>query len=388
MMIRIKYFSLLVFMTTILLPTNGQVVLESEFGIYGGAEHNIFKSPDILLDRTTMQPLPEDSILYRDFFADFEYDIELKREGEKFNFSIGSDLWYRNYIEYSDLNQARLSAFSSLEWKLTDKFILGAGYDFRWSDRIGTSVTGDLLMRSFKYFGHTGSVYADMLLSKKFEMSLQADYQYKDYYDERTVDPLVHGNLEASFEMDYELSRDHDFGLALSFIDRHYYEYHSLDQDGHYSDLNPLRHFRYYKGKFDYNWTPIRGLRINPGVELTRREDLYQDYYSYLGVGGSLRLRYFSGKFYVSAYGDYTRVEYDIRPAFTSSPNDPMLVYGYYDLSFTIRYEISARWRVFLKLESDNRTSNTDLEYFVSRRPYKTYQGMIGITFALPDIEF
>ena len=115
---------------------------------------------------------------------------------------------------------------------------------------------------------------------------------------------------------------------------------------------------------------------------------MYQDYYSYVSLGGSMLVRYFKDNFYVSLYGDYNRVEYDVRPAFTSQANDPMLLYGYYDLKFTFRYSLTDHWDVFIILESDNRSSNTDLEYFITRRPYKNHQAMIGLNFALPEMKW
>lgn len=368
--------------------TYAQSALDVDFGVYGGAEYNIFKSPPVLLDRVNMIPLRTDSIIFTDLFADGEYDIEFSRLGDRSLFEIGSDLWYRNYIEFTELNQGNLDGNALYQFYLSDGFSIGTEYEFKWSNRIGTSVTGDLLMRSFKYFGHTGNVFLELQPNESLEMQLLGEYEYKDYYDEQTRDPLDHANLEINYSLDYEFNSDHDIALELSWTERDYFKYRSLNADGDYDPLNPLRNFRYYEGQIDYNWRPVFGLRINPGLAVTRRIDLYQDYYSYMGLGGSMRIRYFKDNFYISLYGDYKRVAYDVRPAFTSLTDDPMLVYGYYDLNFTIRYSLSERWDIYLLLESDNRASNTDLEYFKTRRPYHNHQAMIGINYALPAIQF
>lgn len=368
--------------------TYAQSELEVDFSVYGGAEYNIFKSPPVLLDRTSMLPLPSDTIIFSDLFADAEYDIEFSRVGDRSFFELGSDLWYRKYIEFTDLDQGRLDGNALYQFYFTDGFSIGTEYEFLWSNRIGTSVTGDLLMRSFKYFGHTGNFFVELQPNESLEMQLLGEYEYKDYYNEQTRDPLDHANLEINYSLDYEFNRDHDIKLEFSWTDRNYFQYRSRNADGDYDALNPLRNFRYYEGKFDYNWRPIFGLRINPGLEVTRRIDIYQDYYSYMGMGGSMRIRYFKDNFYISLYGDYNRVEYDVRPAFTSLTDDPSLVYGYYDLNLKLRYSLSEQWDIYLLLESDNRASNTDLEYFKTRRPYNKHQVMIGINYSLPDIKF
>lgn len=365
-----------------------QSTLEADIGLYGGGEYNIFKSPDILLDRVTGDTFPQDSLIYTDLFLDAELDIDFLKLTKRGVFETGGDLWYRNYIEFTDLNQGKFKAYASYGYNITKSLNLGGTYYFNWSDRIGTSVTGDLLMRSFKYLGNTGRLFMKFIPSEDLHMNLFAEYEYKNYYDEQTRDPLDHANLELNYELEYEINRDNDFSFEISAVDRNYFYYHALDSTGNYIPSNPLRHFRYYQVKSDYNWSPVKGLRINPGIEGTRRTDLFQDYYSYWSYGGSLRLRYFRGNFYISLYGDYKRMEYDIRPAFTSLDNDPMLIYGYYDLKFTFRYSISDNWDIFLILESDNRTSNTDLEYFKTRRPYNTYLGMIGVRYSLPEMRW
>lgn len=366
-----------------------QSELSTEFELFGGNEYNIFKSPDVLLDRETREPLPIDSIIYTDLFIDAGFDIEFVRtHANKSITEIGSDLWYRNYIEFTDLNQARMQLYATHTRMVSEQFSMGSEYQFMWSDRIGTSVTGDLLMRSFKYFGNAGQFFVDFTPSDNSTTTAFIEYEHKNYYDERTTRPLDHGNLELNIETEYEFNRDNDVGIEIYFIDRKYFSYPSLDSAGDFDVTHPLRHFRYYGAEFDYNWTPIRGLMINPGLELRRRIDFYQDYYSYNVLGANLRLRYMTGDFYFSFYGDYKRMQYDIRPAFTTLDDDPMLIYGFFDYQFVARYSISDQWEIELVLESDNRSSNTDLEYFKTRRPYQNRQVSLGITYTLPDMRW
>ncbi len=363
----------------------GQSELKGDFLLGSGGEYNIFKSPEKLFSNQAGEYWDRDSLIVSDLLIDVEYDIDFAREKkERYVFRTGSDLWYRHYLHHNELSQTRLNLYADYLRALTEKVHLGGSYNFRWSDRVGTSVTGDLLMRSFKYLGNEGMLYLDILPSGNVQMRLFSNYQYKVYYDESTLDPLDHGNLELNYSLNLSLGRKHNLGLELSGIDRHYTSYHALNVDGLYSRDHPLRNFRYYKAELSYDWNPVRGFRISPEIDARRRIDMFEGYYSYLSYGGGLRVRYMWDNFYVSVYGDYSRMSYDIRPAFTSQPEDPMLVYGYFDYRFRIRYDISKYWEIGLEFNSDNRESNSDLDYFKTRRGYHNYEAILGIRYNLP----
>ena len=366
-----------------------QSELKTDFTLGAGGEYNIFKSPDALYSNDMGDYWDRDSLIISDLMIDAEYDIDFMREKDgKSLFSMGSNLWYRHYLNYSELSQNYLNLYIDYRRILTENIHLGGYYNFRWSNRVGTSVTGDLLMRSFKYLGNEGRVYLDVLPGENTRMRLFSNYEYKIYYDESTLDPLDHGNLELNYTLSNSFGRRHELGLELSALDRRYSEYHALNAEGMYDRSHPLRHFRYYKADLNYNWKPVRGLRINPEISVKRRIDMFEDYYSYLSYGGGLRIRYMWSRFYLSLYGDYSRMAYDIRPAFTSQTQDPMLVYGYFDYKMTIRYELSDQWDISLELDSDNRSSNTDLDYFKTRRGYHNYQALLSVRYALPDMKW
>ena len=366
---------------------SAQSELKMGFDLGGGGEYNIFKSPESLYSNMTGEYWGEDSLIISDIMLDMGFDLGYLKEKEgKYALNLGGDLWYRYYINNVDVDQTGINLEVDYTRILSRKVHLGAFYNFRWSDRVGTSVTGDLLMRSFKYLGNTGMIYLDILPSRVVNMRFFSKYQYKTYYDESTLDPLDHGNLEFNYSLNINPVREHEVNLELSLLDRQYSQYHALDVGGKYNRAHPLRHFRYYQATMDYNWKPVRGFRVNPEISVKRRVDLFEDYYSYFSYGGGMRLRYMWSKFYISLYGDYSRLKYDIREAFISIPDDPQLVYGYFDYKLSFKYKIADQWQLFLSAESDNRDSNSDLDYFKTRRGYKNYEILIGISYSLPVI--
>jgi len=373
----------------VMVPLSAQSEFKSSFNLGGGGEYNIFKSPGSLYSNLAGEYWGKDSLIISDMMADMGYDLGFVKVKEgKYILKLENDLWYRHYISNKDLNQTGFVLEGDYARILGQKVHLGGLYKFKWSDRVGTSVTGDLLMRSFKYLGNEGMVYLDFLPSNKVNMRLFTDYQYKIYYAENTLDPLDHGNLEVNYELNLEPSRAHQVNLELSVLDRQYSQYHALDANGLYDRANPLRHFRYYKAALDYNWKPTRGVRINPEVNFRRRVDMFEDYYSYISYGGGLRVRYMWSRYYISLYGDYRHLKYDIREAFTTQPNDPQLVYGYLDYTFTFKYDIAERWQLSLSAGSDNRSSNSDLDYLKTRRGYNNYEALMGIIYTLPVIKW
>lgn len=377
----------------LLLGSVTQVVAQSElktrFELGGGGEYNIFKSPESLFSSATGEYWGLDSLIISDVMVDAAFDLGYRKEKKnKYVLKLDSDLWYRHYVNTDELSQASLWVRGDYKRMLSRKFHMGLSYTLRWSDRVGTSVTGDLLMRSFTYLGNEGMFYLDYLPSRSVTMSLFSDYQYKIYYDERTLDPLDHGNLEINYSLNINPVREHEVRLELSVLDRQYSQYHALDSKGKYDRSNPFRHFRYYEAVVDYDWKPAKGLRINPEMSVKRRIDLFEDYYTYFSYGGGLRLRYMWSNFYVSLYGDYNRVEYDVREAFTSQADDPLLLYGYLDYALLIKYDLSDQWELYISASSDNRDSNTDLDHFKTRRGYKNYEALIGITYSIPTMKW
>jgi hypothetical protein len=364
---------------------NAQSELEARFELGGGGEYNIFKSPESLYSNVTGEYWGLDSLIISDFMADVAFDLEYSNEKkDKYLLNLGTDVWHRYYVNTEELSQT-LARFSGDYTRILGRKVhLGLQYSLRWSDRVGTSATGDLLMRSFKYLGNEGMLYLDILPSRSLNMRMFSNYEYKMYYDERTLDPLDHANLELNYNVSINPVRAHEVSFELSVLDRQYRQYHALNADGKYDRSHPLRHFRYYKAAVDYDWKPVRGFRINPEINIKRRLDLFEDYYSYLSYGGGMRIRYMRKRFYISVYGDYHKTTYDVREAFTSQTDDPQLVYDYLDYSLLFKYDLSDQWELIISASSDNRDSNTDLDYFKTRRGYKNYEALIGISYSLP----
>jgi len=372
---------LFLLMMRMALPAVGQTKFKAEIYTYAGREHNIFKSPDILFDLQANEYYGDDSLQVSAFFIDAGLDLRYqKNKAGKYNFGVNSDLWKRMYFAHSEANQSKLSGDIYYERIIGENLLLGAAYDFSVNDRIGTSITGDELLRSFKYLGNYGDLYLIFSPGEKLEVAATGSFVYKNYYADSTETPLDHTNLTTELTTIYQVNRKHGFELDLSFTNRNYLLNPASDRLGKISQNNPLRNYRYYDVNAAYDFRPVRGALVSPKLGATRRRDLYQDYYSYFSYDMGISLRYMKKKIYVYLSTSYRHVDYEQRYAFTLIDSSQLLRYKYLRYNFKMKYKLLPALELFLNLSSDNRESNTELEYARTRRPYTNYEMLVGFT--------
>lgn len=84
-----------------------------------GVDNNIFRAPEILQksDGTFYNP---DSIILSDLFFDLGYDLTLryKSPSKKHKFKFSHDLWTRNYLDSSSLNQHSIAFDAKYTYKI------------------------------------------------------------------------------------------------------------------------------------------------------------------------------------------------------------------------------------------------------------------------------
>jgi len=363
---------------------------------HGGKEYNIFKSPERLFDRPTGQYADEDSLLVSDFFVDFGYDAKYStKKKKKYYFEVGSDFWYRKYFEQTNNNQNILSFNTMYEKVLGKKVSLGVEYDFSWNNKIGTSVSGDELLRSFKYLGNRADLYVEYRPNKKLTTALLGAYQYKHYYEDTTDLPLDHVNMDANFLLEYELNKANAVVVDAEFTDRKYKYYPAANQKGnrvveynHAGNLidgYPLRHFQYYKFALSYAYKPAKRLLLSPSFNYTIRDDLYEDYYSYTSYSPGFKVRYLGKKFYAMASAGYRQVKYEQRYAYTIIENTDLLTYDYLKYKVKLKYKVFNPVELFFNFSMDNRDANTELEHARTRRPYNNYEFLFGVNVEVFD---
>ena len=145
----------------------------------------------------------------------------------------------------------------------------------------------------------------------------------------------------------------------------------------------PHRELDYYDLELSYGLKVIRGLLISPGMSITRRKDLHEDYYSYTNFSPDLKVRYMDRKWYLWAKVAYKNTSYDERFAYTIVEDTYLLVYKYFKYDIKARYKLSEPVELFFNFSSDSRDTNSELEYKSTRRPYKNYEVAFGVNASL-----
>lgn len=370
------------------LSTNviAQTKYKTKLFTYGGYEYNIYNSPEILFDRDIDEYINKDALILSDYFIDLGYDTKFsKKKKGKYIFEIGSKLWNRRYFQYPNVNQTKLGVSSRYERFISRNMIVGMEYGFSWNDKLGTTISGDELLRSVKYIGNTPGIYFKVDNLNNFDLKLGSTYQIKKYYDDNSNTPLDHSNLRMRFDIEYSINKKNKIRLTANFTDRKYKYYTASDSLGSIKSGYPLRHYQYYSIGVNYSLKMFENFSVSPGFNYTKRDDLYNGYYSYTYLSPKLKMKYSDKRLLVYLNAAYKKYNYDVRYAYTIVENSDLLIYNYLKYDFKIQYEILKKVDLFLNIISDNRDSNSELDYAVTRRSYSTYEVLFGVNISLFD---
>ncbi len=379
-----KFLYITLIVAGVLFGTNmlqAQNTFKSKLYLYGGNQHNIFKAPKSLFDRTTDSYVPESELMISDMFQDVGYDVNYKIKKKKYVAEIGSDLWYRNYNKHSNLNQSKIAINASYIYSLTKKINVGAKYKLAHSNKIGTSITGDDLTRSFIYIQNRAEAFVSYEKSKKSTYTLTSIYDHKNYYKDTTSMSLNYYHFRVNLEAKYKILKKHTLAMNATFTDRHYSSYLASDSLGKVKDVYGLRHFRYYGFDMKYNHSIKKNLSVAPFVSLTKRDDLHQDYYSYLGYKTGLGLKYKIKKLNIQLEAAHKKVNYEVKTAPVYDGETPNLEYAYLTYRVKLEYELTKRFNLYGYYSSDSRDTNTELEHWKTRRSYNRNEFMVGVNY-------
>jgi hypothetical protein len=370
-----------VFASLLCLPAISQNKLKSKVYLYGGKEHNIFKAPKSLFDKSTDRYLSEENLMVSDFYQDLGYNIDYEIKKKNHYLDVGSDLWYRNYIENRKNNQSRIGLNGEYQYRVSKEIQAGARYKLAHSNKIGTSVVGDDLIRSFIYIQNKPEVFITYNRSKKSSYGFSTSFDHKNYYKDTTSRSLNYYNLKFELAANYKLLKKHKLGIKAYFTDRHYSEYNASDAKGKVKDAYPMRHFQYWGTDLIYKHNFSKKISLSPFTSIIIREDLYESFFSYFSYKFGLRAKYKYKKLSILAEVSHKKFNYSVRNAPSYDEVDPALEYAYIAYRASLTYQISKSFDAYAAFSSDSRDSNTELEHWKTRRAYNRYEFMLGVNY-------
>jgi len=180
---KITWIFLLLFITV---NSFSQIKFKPEIYSSFGLDQNIFRSPESLLKSDgTYYDL--DSIILSDMFYDLGYDLNFRyKAGKKHRFRITQNIWTRNYLDSSSLNQHEIALDAKYTYKINKDFSMGGEYGISHNKKIGTTVLGSELTLPLTYLRNQASLFFSTDILDHNETDISIDYFMKKY--EKSID--------------------------------------------------------------------------------------------------------------------------------------------------------------------------------------------------------
>ncbi len=358
----------------------GQVKFEPVAYSNFGYAKNIFKAPETLLkaDGTAYET---DSIILSDMMFDAGYDLSLRyKTKKKHKFWIRQDLWTRNYLDNSSLNEFKVGFDAKYTHHINKDFNVGGDYGISYNDKIGTTVLGSEITLPMKYLKNEASVFFNTDVIDYNKTGLSIGFYNKNYDESIDGRSLNHNHFDIDFGTQYDFYiKKHEYSVSLdiNWANRKYKTMEALDASGA-SQLNETRHWRYFRSRLTFRLAEIGMFSAKVYYQFKRRKDLFADYFTYNASVFGTKLYVKSEKFLVTINPDYTIRNYKVKTAPIPGPN-PLLTYKYFDFDAKVQYELIKGLRLQLVYDVRNRETNTEDDSRFTRRPYKTYEIYGGI---------
>ncbi len=377
-----KKITVTVFLVFITLNSFAQVKFSPEAYSYFGIDQNIFRAPEILQknDGTYYSP---DSIILSDQFFDLGYDLTLryKSASKKHKFKISHDLWTRNYLDSSALNQYSIAFDAKYTYKINKDFLTGAKYGISQNKKIGTTVLGSELTLPLTYLNNKASAFfsTDILDHNETEISLNYfNKKYEKSIDGRSLDHnQVAINLVTAQDL-YFAHQEFKVWLDVNWADRNYETMPVIDSTGR-TQVTDTRHWRYFSTQFTFKLLDAGMFSAKVFYRYKVRKDLFEGYFSYNSSMAGIKLYLKKDKFLFTMKPQYTIRNYTVKEAPNPTQPDIGLVYKYLDFDAKLEYEIKKGLFLQLFYELKNRDTNTEDDGRFTRRPYNSYRVYGGI---------
>jgi len=354
-----------------------------------GVENNIFHSPSSYINNLG-ETLTEDSLIQSDGLNGFGWDLELKRDFGRHRLRLEQDGWLRRYGSYSTANQGDYQAELKYDYDLNRKIDLGARLQGSKTNKIGTNVLGEELTKTFSYAETRADGYFELRPTRQNRTKLDFSWRNKNYASDPGVESLSHRltDLGIGSKQDFQLgTTTHNIELELNWEDKAYRDRTATDSTGSSRDITyPRRHWQYLSAQLTYGLELFRHWTVEPSFEITRRNDLFQDYYTYNQVENGIDLGYESNRLAVDAGFKSTNRHYLVRTARQLQGPEPDLVYKYHRYTLEASYAIVSG--VFLTGEYEHlaRITNVTVETMRTRRSYNYSRFNFGVAFGLQGV--
>lgn len=374
------------------LQANAQVrnSYQVNVGSYVGNEENIFKGPDFLYDKKTEEYLDMDTVLVSDQFTRFEYDASYKHVVlKKHEYGIRALGWMQKYFSNKRLDQSTYSFEGFYTKRLSKKFKVGTDVDFGVSDRIGTNVRGEELIRSLEYRDLRSNTFLRYWRNKKLVMVLNYELHNKDFHKDTSSTPFdyIQHRLDYSIDRTFYKGKKRKamFGAEIAVADRQYLKYLAADSNGRKQADAPTRVLKYLEFGTYFDYTISKKFSAEINFKQFNRRDMHVGFFSYNRSRIGAKLRFKHKGFFVTYGPTYNYIQFAVKTAHMFEDDADPLVYNKIVHGLKVRYRVNDRLNIRAALNVESRQSNTEMDDRITRRGYNHNSVQIGLTYDLID---
>tara|TARA_B110000211_G_C14087765_1_gene557460 strand:- start:2474 stop:3745 length:1272 start_codon:yes stop_codon:yes gene_type:complete len=390
----LKYIIAFVILTTS--SAYGQKRFEITPNVNAGYEHNIYKAPKRLYDKTKGEYRSEDSTRLNDFFVEGGYDVSFsKKKRKKYKYGLNHSVWTRQYFTQTQISQYDADLKLNYLRYLNKKLSIGTSYLVGNTNKIASALIGEGFTRNFIYLTNRAELLSYYRQNKKTLWHLSTSFENKKYHkefqtisrtdklnlafdEENTGASFSHNNLTGKLSFKRNINKRQKLAISGTFVYRNYLDYLAKDSLGSQLKTNPLRTYHYYTFGGNYKIRIKKRSILKPYITLIRRNDLYQDYYSFSSLQTGFRYYFRYKKLKIATNLRFEKVNFDVRQAPVFSKEFTALRYNYFSSSISASYKLKKRWYLSGSFSSSMRTSNGELEDWVIRRPYNYFETAVG----------
>ena len=370
---------------------HAQVKIDSKVFGYVGYETNPYRSPDTLYDYKIHIGYSETDMLKPDMYAEYGYKIGLTKTWRaKFSLELSSDWQNKNYFHETILNTGHFNAGLAPSLKLSKALTIGIKYEFEKRAEVDVDVLGDQTRYVFSYIQHAGTIFVKTKPWKKNIANIYYTFDQKQYSPAYTnysgvgniPDEIYLDNIQHTLDLRLIQGLSQRSSLAVKIIayDREYKYLPSID-----SLLSPnnssMRHYQDFNAKLTYDNKINNFIEVKPYVRFERRNDLFNDYYSFNLYEGGMLIDLSYRKFSLELNGWYELYKYDKLEAPTNSIPYPVLKYQYYNANPVLKYKILKSFDIDFSASYVLRVSNANRVTWGYRRGYENSLYRIGLIF-------
>jgi hypothetical protein len=380
-----KEYTLFMLLIISVTQLSAQSSFSGDVELSSGFESNVFNSPESYLDRAGTL-YDKNDLVVSDGFVQYGWKLKYKTIlKQKHSIRIQNTGGFKNFFSIANANQGGSDLSGKYIYKKSDKLNFGYNIDIARSKKLVTNILGDEVTAPFTFTQFINEGYVQYVAAENNKTRIGGYYKVRRYKSDPNTEslsyntPSIFFSTEQSFKINSTKTK---LKLGVESKTRKYIERTAKDANGNGQLGYPTRNWSYFITDLAYNIEFSNGIEFEPFVKYTKRNDKFEDQFSYKEFKSGLKFSYSADNYILKFKGSYYNKNYDIRPALQTDGTEIPLKYKYLNLSVSGEYNLSKKITLFMDVDYVSRDSNVTNIGRRPRREFKTYEIYGGIQYS------